>query len=66
MSINKLKVQILESVGNLDHIQSEQVLNYIRKVVESRNDQEDYLNFKQRAMEEIQIALNNTRGPQAA
>jgi len=66
MSISKLKLQILESVGDLDQPQSEQVLNYIRQVLRSRQDQEDYLNFKQRAMREIQIALKDNRGPQAA
>ena len=66
MSINKLKLQILESVGNLDQPQSEQVLNYIRRVLRSRQDREDYLNFKQRAMKEIQIALNESSGPKAA
>ncbi len=66
MSINKLKVQILESVGSLDQLQSQQVLNYIRKVVRSRSGQEDYSNFKKRAMKEIQIALDNNRDPQAA
>jgi hypothetical protein len=66
MSINKLKVQILESVGNLDHLQSEQVLNFIRQVLKSRQDSEDYLNFKRRAMEEIQIAIDKNRGPQLA
>jgi hypothetical protein len=66
MSINKLKVQILESVGNLDHLQSEQVLNFIRQVLKSRQDCEDYLNFKRRAMEEIQIAIDKNQGPQLA
>lgn len=64
MSINKLKVQILKSVGSLDQPQSEQVLNYIRKVLRSRQDQEDYLHFKQRAIKEIQIALNDSGNPQ--
>lgn len=59
MSINKLKLQILESVGNLDQPQSEQVLHYIRQLLRSRHDQEDYLNFKQRAIREIQNALGS-------
>ena len=50
MSINELKIQILESVGGLDQVQSEKVLDYIRRVVRSRGDKEDYLNFKRRAM----------------
>ena len=58
MSINKLKVQILQSVGNLDQVQSRQVLDFIRRVLQSREDHEDYQNFKQRAMEEIQLALH--------
>lgn len=66
MSINELKVQILESVGGLDQLQSEKVLDYIRRVVKSRRDQEDYLNFKRRAMEEIKIAIDNNEDPQAA
>lgn len=60
MSINKLKVQILESVGNLDQMQSKQVLDYIRRILHSREDHEDYQNFKQRAMKEIQLALHDS------
>jgi hypothetical protein len=60
MSINKLKVQILESVGNLDKMQSEQVLDYIRRILQSGEDHEDYQNFKQRAMKEIQLALHKS------
>ena len=66
MSINKLKVQILESVQNLDQVQSKQVLDYIRRVMRTRQGNEDYLNFKQRAMQEIQLALNNNQDPQTA
>ena len=66
MSINQLKVQILESVGNLDLVQSEKVLTYIRQVLRSRQGNEDYLHFKQRAMEEIQKALDNRQDPQPA
>jgi len=66
MSINKLKVQILESVGTLDQVQSKQVLDYIRRVMRKRHANEDYLNFKQRAMKEIQLALDDSQGPQAA
>jgi hypothetical protein len=66
MSINSLKVQILESLGGLDQLQSEKVLDYIKRVVKSRRDNEDYGNFKQRAMEEIQLAINNNSDPQAA
>ena len=66
MSINKLKVQILESVQNLDQVQSKQVLDYIRRVMRTRQGNEDYLNFKQRAMREIQVALNNNQDPQTA
>ena len=66
MSINKLKVQILKSVGSLDQPQSEQVLKFIRQVIESRQGQEDYSNFKKRAMREIQVALQDNRGSQAA
>jgi hypothetical protein len=66
MSIDKLKVQILESVGGLDQMQSEKVLNYINGVVKSRQNHEDYRYLKQRAMHEIQVAIDNTRDPQAA
>ncbi len=59
MSISELKIQILESVGGLNHLQSEEVLNYINRVQRSRQDQEDYLNFKRRAMEEIQVAIDD-------
>ncbi len=66
MSINELKVQILQSVGRLDQLQSEKVLVYIRRVVKSRREEEDYINFKRRAMEEIQVAIDNNSDPQVA
>lgn len=56
----------MESVGNLDLVQSEKVLNYIRQVLRSRQGNEDYHHFKQRAMEEIQKALDNRQDPQPA
>ena len=59
MSISELKIQILESVGGLNQIQSEKVLDYISRVMRSRGATEAYLNFKRRAMEEIQIAIDN-------
>ena len=66
MSTTELKVRILESLGGLDQLQSEQVLAYIRSILNSRKDEEDYANFKKRAMDEIQHALNKNSGPQAA
>ncbi len=66
MSATELKVQIFESLDGLDQLQSEQVLAYIRSILSSRQDEEDYANFKSRAMSEIQRALNHNRGPQAA
>jgi len=66
MSNTELKVQIVESLGGLDQLQSEQVLAYIRSILQSRKEHEDYANFKRRAMNEIQKALNPHRGPQAA
>ena len=66
MSTTELKVQILESLGGLDQLQSEQVLAYIRSILHSQKDEEDYANFKKRAMDEIQHALNKNSGYQAA
>lgn len=66
MSTTELKVRILESLGGLDQLQSEQVLAYIRSILNSRKDEEDYANFKKRAMDEIKHALNKNSGPQAA
>ncbi|MDH3710496.1 MAG: hypothetical protein OER04_11440 [Cyclobacteriaceae bacterium] len=66
MSTTELKVQIFESLDGLDQLQSEQVLAYIRSILSSRHDEEDYANFKRRAMSEIKRALNHNRGPQAA
>ena len=66
MSTTELKVQIFESLDGLDQIQSEQVLAYIRSILNSRKDEEDYANFKKRAMGEIQQALNKNSGPKAA
>ena len=59
MSISELKIRILESVGGLNHLQSKEVLDYINQVQRSKRDQEDYLNFKRRAMEELQVAIDD-------
>lgn len=59
MSSTELKVRIFESLEGLDQLQSEKVLAYIRTILSSRQDVEDYANFKQRAIQEIQQALNS-------
>ncbi len=66
MSTTELKVQIFESLDGLDKPQSEKVLAFIRSIIDTRSDNEDYANFKQRAMSQIRTALNQSPGPKAA
>jgi hypothetical protein len=57
MSYNRL--QILESLSNLDSHQAEKVLEYIRGLSVRPRDEETYRMFKHQAMQEIRLALNN-------
>ncbi len=54
MTYNRL--QILESLGNLDPAQAEKVLTYIKGLSHDVRD-EEYQQFKRRAMREIRTAL---------
>ncbi len=56
MTYNRL--QILESLGNLDPVQAEKVLTYIKGLSNNVRD-EEYRRFKRRAMREIRTALMN-------
>jgi len=53
------RLQILESLSNLDPIQAEKVLEYIRDLSSRAKDEETYQMFKHQAMNEIRMALTN-------
>jgi hypothetical protein len=54
------KHQILESIEALDQMQAEQVLAYIKGLVEHR-DEAGYQKLKREAMKEIRYALGTDR-----
>lgn len=53
--------EILQSLTNLDAVQSEKVLAYIKHLLGNRNEME-YQTLKQEAIKEIGRALGQTRG----
>lgn len=53
------RLQILESLSNLDPVQAEKVLEYIRDLSAQTKDEETYKMFKHQAMHEIRMALTN-------
>ena len=55
------KNQILESLDSLDHGQTEKVLEYIRSLMHSRNDESAHQRLKREAMKEIRNALGKGR-----
>jgi hypothetical protein len=65
--MNKLfqKHRILESLDDLDHAQTEQVLDYIHRLVNGKKEQSTYQhNSKREAMVQIRQALNKGRSVQ--
>ncbi|MGI9542010.1 MAG: hypothetical protein ACR2MX_02060 [Cyclobacteriaceae bacterium] len=57
MNTVHIKGEILESLGVLNSAQTETVWEFIRALLQTREEKEDYAHFKQRAMTEIQKAL---------
>jgi len=55
------KLRIMESLDALDQTQSEKVLAYIRSMLNTSRDEDQYRNFKREAMKEIRKALKTNR-----
>ncbi len=55
------KLQILESLDALDQSQSEKVLAYIKNMLVTNRDENQYKRFKREAMKEIRKALKTDR-----
>lgn len=53
------RLQILDSLSNLDPHQAEKVLEYIKGLSGRAKDEETYRVFKHQAMLEIRTALTN-------
>ena len=59
MTMTYHRLQILESLSNLDPTQAEKVLAYIKGLSVKAKDEEKYRVFKHQAMNEIRMALTN-------
>ena len=59
MTMTYHRLQILESLSNLDSQQAEKVLEYIKGLPLKARDEEKYRMFKHQAMNEIRMALTN-------
>ncbi|MGC3942996.1 MAG: hypothetical protein QM762_00425 [Chryseolinea sp.] len=59
MTMTYHRLQILESLSNLDSNQAEKVLEYIKDLSVRAKDEEKYKMFKHQAMNEIRMALTN-------
>lgn len=57
MNMTYSRLQILESLSNLDPTQAEKVLDYIKGLATRQRDEEAYREFKHQAMQEIRTAL---------
>ena len=62
MTIDSQKQQILQSLKSLDALQSEQVLHYIKALIQEQQHALQHQSMKRNAMKEIGRAL---RAPQA-
>lgn len=60
------KLAILQSLDSMDAVQMEEVLTYIRGILNQTNRTTDYKLFKSEAMKEIRAALKNNKGSQLA
>jgi hypothetical protein len=62
------KLAILQSLGGMDQVQMEEVLKYIKGVLNQPHRTKSYQSFKSEAMKEIRQALRKNDGslPQAA
>jgi hypothetical protein len=61
MTVFNKKHQILESLEDLDHTQTEKVLDYIRGLLKVSRDDARYQLLKNEALKEIRQALGNGR-----
>lgn len=51
------KQAILQSLDSMNHVEMDQVLDYIKDLLYNTDNDWDYVTFKQEAMREIQAAL---------
>ena len=56
---NSPKIAIQASLAELNSLQAEQVLEYIKVLLEKPRKTRDYYEFKRKALNEIRQALNN-------
>ena len=54
------KIAILESLSELDNIQAEKVLGFVKSIL-SKSGDEGHGTFKERAMREIRLALKMSK-----
>lgn len=59
---NSPKIAIQASLAELDSLQAEQVLAYIKGLLEKPRKTRDYYEFKREALNEIRQALNTNGG----
>jgi hypothetical protein len=59
---NSPKIAIQASLAELDSLQAEQVLAYIKGLLEKPRKTRDYYEFKREALNEIRQALNKNGG----
>ena len=57
MRVRESKQKILESLGDMDNQQTEKVLEYIRSLLMTQKEREDYLRFKETGLQQIKSAL---------
>lgn len=62
MTITYQKLELLQTVQNLDAVQSEKVLDFIRELAKTPENDRDQQRVKTRAMKEIGQALLEIRG----
>ncbi|MBN8576374.1 MAG: hypothetical protein KF775_06290 [Cyclobacteriaceae bacterium] len=56
------KLAILQSLDAMDKVQMEEVLNYIKGILNQPEKTSDYQSFKKEAMKEIRQALRQEKG----
>ncbi|HZX74198.1 MAG TPA: hypothetical protein VFE57_07250 [Cyclobacteriaceae bacterium] len=59
---NSPKIAIQASLAELDSLQAEQVLDYIKGLLQKPRKTRDYYEFKRKALNEIRQALNTNGG----
>jgi hypothetical protein len=62
MTITYQKLELLQTVQNLDAVQSEKVLDFIRELAKTPENDPDQQRVKTRAMKDIGQALLEIRG----